>query len=67
MMQGGFGWSWLLFAAIVVVPFWRICLRVGYPPWLSLLVVVPLVNLGFLYYLAFAEWPSQKGGVAPTA
>ncbi|HEY8053626.1 MAG TPA: hypothetical protein VIE42_12585 [Steroidobacteraceae bacterium] len=57
----GFGLAWPLVAAIAVVPFWRLCKRVGFSPWLSLLVVVPLVNLIFIYYLAFSDWPSQKG------
>ncbi|MBV8782723.1 MAG: hypothetical protein JOZ67_00895, partial [Gammaproteobacteria bacterium] len=50
--------AWLIAAAIAIVPFWRICTRVGHSPWLSLLVVVPLVNLFFIYWLAFGEWPS---------
>jgi len=56
---------WLIGAAIVIIPFWRICQRVGYSPWLSLLMALPLVNLIFLYVLAFSNWPSQKGTVAP--
>lgn len=66
MMHHGFGLPWLIVAAIAVVPFWRLCARVGYSPWLSLLIVVPLVNLGFIYFLAFSQWPSQKG-TAPSA
>lgn len=54
------GPSWLIVAVIAVVPFWRICTRVGYSPWLSLLILIPLVNLIFFYILAFSEWPSQK-------
>ena len=54
------GLPWLIVAVIAVVPFWRICKRVGLSPWLSLLTVVPLLNLFFIYYLAFSEWPSQK-------
>jgi len=56
---------WLIGAAIVIIPFWRICQRVGYSPWLSLLMALPLVNLIFLYVLAFSNWPSRKGTVAP--
>jgi hypothetical protein len=55
----------LIGAIIAIIPFWRICGRVGYSPWLSLLVAVPLVNLIFIYFLAFSEWPSQKGTVVP--
>jgi hypothetical protein len=42
------------------VPFWRICSRVGHSPWLSLLILEPLINLIFVYWLAFAEWPADK-------
>ena len=51
--------------ASAVIPFWRICKRLGHSPWLSLLVLVPLVNLIFIYWLAFGDWPSQRG--TPTA
>jgi hypothetical protein len=63
----GFGLPWLIVAAIVIVPFWRICKRIGYSPWLGLLIFIPVVNLGFLYFLAFSEWPSQKSGAGPAA
>lgn len=67
----GFGLGWLIVAAIAIVPFWRICKRIGHSPWLSLLVVIPLVNLIFIYYLAFSQWPADKassgpGSAAPT-
>ena len=60
MYHYGFGLSWIVVAIIAVVPFWRICTRVGYSPWMSLLILIPLVNIVFFYYLAFSEWPSQK-------
>jgi hypothetical protein len=63
--HGGLGGFWLIAAVIAVIPFWRICTKAGYSPWLSLLAVVPLVNLFFLYFLAFSDWPSQRG-TAPT-
>jgi len=59
-----FGGFWLIGAIIAIIPFWRICTRVGYSPWLSLLIAIPLVNLIFIYFLAFSDWPSQKGTVA---
>ena len=58
---------WLIGAIIVIIPFWRLCQRAGYSPWLSLLMALPLVNLIFLYFLAFSEWPSRKGTVASGA
>ncbi len=51
----------LLFLAIVVVPFWRICTKAGYSGWLSLLVVIPVANVIFCYFLGFSEWPSLRG------
>ncbi len=60
MFHHGFGLSWLVFAAIAVVPFWRLCQRIGYSPWLSLLIVIPLANVAFIYFLAFSEWPPKR-------
>ena len=50
----------LVMAVVVVIPFWRICSKAGYPGWLSVLILIPLVNLVFLYVLAFSEWPSDR-------
>jgi hypothetical protein len=62
MMHGGFGFFGLLIAAVaVVVPLWRICDRLGFPAWISLGALVPLANVVLLYFLAFAEWPIDKG------
>lgn len=41
---------------ILIIPFWFICKKAGFSPWLSLLNVVPLGNLILIYVLAFAEW-----------
>ena len=42
--------------AIVIVPFWFICKKAGFSPWLSLLHIVPLGGLVLFYVLAFSEW-----------
>jgi hypothetical protein len=49
-----------LLAAVVLIPYWRIFRKAGFQPVLSLLMVIPLVNIITLYYLAFAEWPSLQ-------
>ncbi len=55
-MSWGMHWFWWpLVAVLVVVPMWRICERLGYPGVLSVLSLVPLLNLGLLYFLAFSE------------
>jgi hypothetical protein len=56
-----FGW---VAAAIAIIPFWKICMRVGLSPWLSLLLVIPLVGWVFVYYLAFADWPAEHGAAS---
>ena len=65
MMQdemSGFGLFWMLFfLVLVLLPFWRICTKAGYSGWLSLLVLIPLANLIFLYFLGFSDWPSLRG------
>ena len=65
MMQDGmpgFGLLWaLLFSAIVVVPFWRICTKAGYSGWLSFLAVIPVANVFLVYFLGFSDLPSLRG------
>jgi hypothetical protein len=46
----------LVCLAIVLIPFWFICKKAGFSPWLTLLNIIPLGNLVLLYVLAFAEW-----------
>jgi hypothetical protein len=56
----------LLFAPVTVVilpPFWVIFKKAGFQPILSVLMMIPLVNLALLYFIAFSEWkagPAQK-------
>ncbi|MGA2888805.1 MAG: hypothetical protein ABSE51_12200 [Terracidiphilus sp.] len=40
----------------VIVPFWFICKKAGFSPWLSLLNIVPLGGPILWYVLAFSEW-----------
>lgn len=67
MHEWGFGYGFafgpigmLVLAVLLVIPFWRICERAGFPGIAALLIIVPLINLIFLYWLAFAEWPSHR-------
>ena len=50
----------LIFAAAVLIPYWKIFGKAGFSPWLSLLMFLPLVNIGLLYFLAFSDWPSLR-------
>lgn len=62
---GLYGFWWPIAAIIGIVPFWRLCKRAGYSPWLSLLILVPIADIIFVYWLAFSDWPSQRGGAGP--
>ncbi|HWE85632.1 MAG TPA: hypothetical protein VG267_11870 [Terracidiphilus sp.] len=42
--------------AIVILPFWFICKKAGFSPWLSFLNIVPFGSLILWYVLAFADW-----------
>ena len=50
----------LVMALVMILPFWFIFSKAGFSKWLSLLMVVPLVNLFLLYFLAFSQWPNQE-------
>jgi hypothetical protein len=50
---------------LVLFPFWKITSKAGFPGWISLLILVPLVDIIFLFYLAFAEWPALKANLPP--
>jgi hypothetical protein len=43
-----------------VIPFWNIYRKAGFSPTLSVLMLIPIVDIVMLFYLAFAKWPDQK-------
>ncbi len=45
---------------IVILPYWKIFSKAGFPGWYSFLLLVPILNLIMIFYLAFAEWPIHK-------
>jgi predicted membrane-bound mannosyltransferase len=45
-----------LLTLFVVVPFWQILKKAGFPPALSLLMFIPLASIVMLYVLAFLPW-----------
>jgi hypothetical protein len=50
---------------LIIVPYWQILKKAGFPPALSVLIMVPLVNLILLYYVAFSDWKPGAGSVTP--
>ena len=51
----------LIFGLIIIIPFWKIFSKAGFPAPLAILMVIPIANLIMIFYLAFAEWPALKG------
>lgn len=54
---------WLIFVAMVAIIFYpagRILKRIGFSPFWSVLVFVPLVNLIAMWVFAMVDWPEQK-------
>ena len=51
----------VLYAGVLLIPSWTIVKKAGYNPALSLLVLVPIVNLVALYVFAFSPWPEHRG------
>ena len=61
MMGGGYGMGgggllWLLiFAVLVVIPFWRLLPKFGIPNWVALVSIIPLGALVLLWVMAFRD------------
>jgi hypothetical protein len=61
MMGGGYGMGggglvlMLVFAALVVIPFWRLLPKFGIPNWVSLVAIIPLGALILLWVMAFRD------------
>gem|GEM_PF-1327298 len=71
----GFMAIWVIIAIAIFIfsiyIYWRIASKAGYNGALSLLMLVPVVNLLVLLLFAFSEWPLEqevrrlRGGSAP--
>ncbi len=46
----------LLIVTLIIVPFAMIFDKAGFSKWLSLLMIIPLVNYVVLYAVAFSQW-----------
>jgi len=49
-----------LIGLLWVLPTWFIIKKTGYHPALSLLVVIPFLNLALILFIAFSKWPIIK-------
>ncbi len=57
---GGFGFFWIIMIAVTVIPVAKILGRIGFNQWWAAVAIVPMVNLIFLWVLAFIDWPRDK-------
>lgn len=57
----------LITAVVTVWPYCRVLSRLGFSPWLGLLVLVPIVNIIALWLFAYARWPRVLRGEPSTA
>ncbi len=57
---GGFGFFWIIMIAVMVIPVAKILRRIGFNQWWAAVAIVPMVNLIFLWVLAFIDWPRDK-------
>ena len=46
---------YLLYLALVIIPFWMLLPRFGYPAYLSVLAAFPLLAVALLWLMAFSE------------
>ena len=42
--------------ALLIIPYWQIFKKAGFPAWLGLFMFIPLINIILLYVLAFSRW-----------
>ena len=49
----------LIFAAVIIVSWWRIFTRLGMPTVLALLMPIPFGSTAVLLYTAFSRWPIE--------
>ena len=67
----GYGFIPLLLLILIVIPYWQIFQKAGYSRWLSLVMLVPIVNLFVMWWFAFptgrylsafrgGRWPSER-------
>ncbi|MAU54053.1 MAG: hypothetical protein CMN17_17160 [Roseovarius sp.] len=54
-MGGGGLIVMLIFAALVVIPFWRLLPKFGIPNWVALAAIIPLGALVLLWVMAFRD------------
>ena len=50
----------VMVVALTIIPLWIICKKAGISPYISLLILVPGVNMAIYWILALINWPNLK-------
>lgn len=50
----------VIYIAAVAYIWWRIFVRVGWTPWLALVMTIPIANIVILIMFAFSSWPINE-------
>jgi hypothetical protein len=50
----------LVWIVVFIVPAWRIVMKAGFNGALSLLMLIPLVNIIMIWVFAFVRWPVDQ-------
>jgi len=50
----------IVVAVLCVWAYWRIFAKAGYPGAMSIMMVIPILNIIMIFFLAFSEWPVHK-------
>ena len=66
MMENGMSigiWQVIIvlgYLIIVLVPVAKILSRAGFSKWLSVLAIIPIINIVLLWVFAYVSWPNQR-------
>jgi hypothetical protein len=50
---------------LIVIPFWKIFRKAGFPGALSILVAIPFAGLIVVYVVAYSDWPALRNRQQP--
>ena len=49
----------LITAGVAIIAWWRIYLRIGWPPFMAVVMAIPFINMVAILYVAFTKWPIE--------
>ena len=51
----------VIFSIVIIILFyWKIYSKAGFTEWLSITMIIPLLNVVMLFYFAVADWSDLK-------